>query len=129
MKIRHLGAAAALTLFALPAAADGPAGKWNLSVDTPQGPFALVFDFQVDGDQLTGSMSNDFMGATPISDGVVDGNEVSFKLTIEGTPNGAMTINYDGVVDGDELTLTSRVEGGMPGGGPDEQTMTATRAN
>lgn len=129
MRIRSLGFAAVLALVALPAAADGVAGKWNASVDTPQGPFQLVFDFAVDGDRLTGSMANDFMGATPISDGAVDGNALAFKLSFDAGPAGTMTISYEGVVDGDVMTLTSRFEGEVPGGGPAEQTFTATRVN
>lgn len=128
MRIRALSAAAVLAFFAIPAQAQDIDGTWNASVDTPQGAFPLSFEFAAEGDQLTGSMSNEFMGATPITDGVVDGNEVSFKLAIEGGPGGAMTINYTGVVDGDELVLTSSFEGGAPGGGPAEQTLTATRA-
>jgi hypothetical protein len=128
MTIRRLWLAAALTLLALPAAAQDATGKWNASVETPNGPFALVFEFMADGDKLTGSMSNDFMGATPITDGMINGGELSFKLKIEGGPGGAMTINYKGMVKGDELALTSTFEGAPPGGGPLEQTLTATRA-
>ena len=77
---------------------------------------------------LTGAMSNEFMGATPISDGMVDGDNVSFKLTMQGGPGGAMTINYKGMIHGDELHVTSTIEGAPPGGGPAEQTFVATRA-
>ena len=129
MKIRTLVFAAMAVLLAGPAmAADGPAGKWNASIQTPQGAFDMVFDLAVDGMALTGTMSNDFMGATPISDGKVDGNNVSFKLSIQGGPNGPMTIDYKGMVSGDEMTLTSTFEGTPPGGGPASQTMKLTRA-
>jgi hypothetical protein len=128
MNARSLAFAALAALFAIPAAAQEAAGKWNASVDTPQGPFARVFDLAVEGDTLTGTMSNDFMGATPISDGVVNGNELSFKLSLQGGPGGPMNINYKGAVNGDELVLTSTFEGAPPGGGPAEQTLTATRA-
>ena len=62
MARRFLTVAAALALFALPLAAQtGVAGKWNASVDTPQGPFALVFEFIVDAaGKLTGTMQNEF---------------------------------------------------------------------
>ena len=108
-------------------AQQGVAGKWNASVETPQGPFALVFEFIIDAGKLTGAMHNEFIGATPIKDGAVDGNNVSFKLTFEG-PDSAITINYAGTVKGNELALTSKFEGTPPGGGPAEQTLTATRA-
>jgi hypothetical protein len=128
MTIRQMGLVAVLALIAIPATAQDAAGKWNASVDTPNGPFALVFEFTVDGEKLAGSMSNEFMGATPITDGTVKGGELTFKLKMEGGPNGAMTINYKGMVKGDELALTSTFEGAPPGGGPAEQTLTATRA-
>ncbi len=72
--------------------------------------------------------NNEFFGATPIKDGVVNGNDVSFKLTFAGAPDGDMTISYTGTVKGDELALTSKFEGAPPGGGPAEQSFTAKRA-
>jgi hypothetical protein len=130
MARRYLGIAAALALFALPLAAQtGVAGKWNASVDSPQGPFVLVFEFIVDAaGKLTGTLQNEFLGSIPIKDGTVNGNDVSFKLSIEGGPNGAMNIGYKGTVKGDELSLTSKFEGEVPGGGPAEQSFKATRA-
>jgi hypothetical protein len=130
MARRHLALAAALALFALPLAAQtGIAGKWNASVDTPNGPFMLVFEFIVDAaGKLTGSLQNEFIGSVPIKDGTVNGNDIAFKLSIEGGPNGAMNIGYKGTVKGDELSLTSKFEGEVPGGGPAEQSVKLTRA-
>ncbi|HLF11329.1 MAG TPA: hypothetical protein VJA26_08940 [Gammaproteobacteria bacterium] len=96
-------------------------------METPQGPFQMLFEFVVDGGNLTGSMSNDFMGAMPISEGAIQGNELSFKLTFQGGPDGPMTISYKGTVKGDELALTSKFEGTPPGGGLAEVALTATR--
>ncbi len=130
MARRHLAVAAALALFALPLAAQtGVAGKWNASVDSPQGPFVLVFEFIVDAaGKLTGTLQNEFLGSIPIRDGAVNGNDISFKLSIDGGPNGAMNIGYKGTVKADELSLTSKFEGEVPGGGPAEQSFKATRA-
>lgn len=129
MQIRSLVFGAAIALLALPCSAQQAAGRWNASVDTPNGPFSFVFEFLVDAaGKLTGSMQNEFIGSTPIHDGMLKGNELSFKLTFDGGPNGAMTISYHGTVDGDELALTSMIEGAPPGGGPAEQSFTATRA-
>ena len=111
-------------------AQQGAAGRWNASVDTAQGPFAFTFEFAVDAaGKLTGTMNNEFFGATPVTDGVANGNNVSFKLTFQGAPDGgAMTINYTGTVKGDELAMTSKFQGEVPGGGPAEMSFTATRA-
>src|SRR5688500_12796675 len=110
-------------------AQQGVAGRWNASVDTEFGPFAFVFEFVVDAaGKLTGAMHNELIGAAPIKDAVLDGNNLSFKLTFEGGPDGPMTISYAGAVKGDELALTSKFEGAPPGGGPAEQSFTAKRA-
>jgi hypothetical protein len=129
MKLRSFLLGSILVLLANAAAAQQPAsGKWNASVETPGGPFALVFDFLVDAaGKLTGTLTMDFIGAVPINDGVAKGNDLSFKLTIEGGPNGPMTIAYQGTVKGDELALTSKFEGAPPEGAQAEQTLTATR--
>ena len=127
--VTRLLAAATLTLLAFSASAQqGAAGRWNGSVESEFGPFNFVFEFLVDAaGALTGSMRSEFFTA-PIKEGTVDGNDVSFKLTIEGGPDGPMTINYRGTVKGDELALTSKFEGTPPGGGPAETSLTMTRA-
>lgn len=129
MPLRAFLVAAAAMLTLPIVAQQGAAGRWNASLDTPQGPFAFTFDFAVDAaGKLTGSMSNEFFGATPIKDGVVNGNNVSFKLTFTGAPEGDMTISYTGTIKGDELALASKFEGTPPGGGAAEMSFTATRA-
>ena len=128
MKIRAAMLGILIAVFALPLTAQQAAGKWNASIDTPQGPFAFVFEFLVDAaGKLTGSMQNEFIGSVPISDGVLKGNDLTFKLSIQG-PDGAMNISYKGTVKGDDLALTSKFEGTPPGGGPAEQSFTAHRA-
>ena len=128
MAIRAFVLGILVAAFALPLAAQQAAGKWNASIDTPQGPFAFVFEFLVDAaGKLTGSMQNEFIGTVPISDGVLKGNDLSFKLSIQG-PDGAMNISYKGTMAGDDLKLTSKFEGTPPGGGPAEQSFTAHRA-
>ena len=129
MKLRSLLLGSLLVLLAQAAAAQQPAaGKWNATVETPGGPFTLVFDFLVDAaGTLTGTLTLDFLGAVPIQEGVATGTDVSFKLTIEGAPTGPMTIGYKGTVKGDELALTSKFEGTPPEGAQAEQSFTATR--
>lgn len=127
MRNQQLSVAAVVALLALPAAAQNDVeGKWNASIETPQGSMEMVFNLMVENGELKGSLSNDF-GETPISEGMVDGNEVAFKIMIEGGPGGAMTINYKGMVEDDTLKLTSTFEGGGPQGGG-ESTLTAMRA-
>jgi hypothetical protein len=129
MRIRSLVLGVVAALFALPSIAQDVAGKWNASIDTPNGPFAFAFEFLVDAaGKLTGSMQNEFFGATPISEGVINGNDISFKLVFQGGPDGPMTVSYEGTVNGDELAITSKFEGTPPPGGQAEASFTATRA-
>ena len=103
-----------------------PAGKWTSSVDTPQGAIKVGFEFEVDGKTLTGNSSNDFTGAIPIKEGMVNGKDLSFKVSFD-TPGGAMTVLYKGVLEGDKLMLTTTFEGGPPQGMPPSIEMVADR--
>jgi hypothetical protein len=125
---RSFAIAAIAALLTLPAAAQGPTGKWAATVESEFGPFAFVLEFLVDAaGKMTGAMHNELIGQVPIRDGVAKGNDISFKLVFEGAPDGAITVNYTGTVKGDELALTSKVEGAPPGGGPAEMSFTAKR--
>lgn len=128
MKLRScvLGLVAVLT--SLPALASNIDGKWNATVDGgPAGPIELVFEFKAEGEKLTGNLSAAMMPApTPISDGVIKGEDVSFKLSIammEGAP--PLVISYVGKVKGDELNLNSVLDMGQ---GPVETPVLAKRA-
>ncbi|HLB30141.1 MAG TPA: hypothetical protein VJN91_01320 [Gammaproteobacteria bacterium] len=125
MYLRHFICAAILALTSLSISAQDAAGKWNAAIESPQGSLLMVFEFAIDGNNLTGSMSNDFMGTTPISDGTINGNELAFKLSFQG-PNGAMTANYKATVNGDEMTMTRTMEN-PPEGSPPERTFVAKR--
>ena len=129
MRLRSLALAAVLTVLALPVAAQSVAGKWNATVDSPNGPFSFVFDLLIDAaGMLTGTMQSEFFPPIPIKEATLKGNDVAFKITFEGLPDGSsLTVNYAGTVKGDELALTSKLEGAAPGGGPTEQSFTAHR--
>src|SRR6185369_16575677 len=85
-------------------------GKWTGNVTTPNGDLAVAFNFKADGAKLTGSTTG-FDGAeVPISDGKVDGKNITFKVTFDfgGMP---LILNYKGVVSPTEIKITSEVEG------------------
>jgi len=87
-------------------------GKWTGSIAGPAGDFQLVFTFKADGATLTGSTQG-FDGAeVPIKNGKVDGNNISFSVTLDfgGMP---LEINYKGVVSAQEIKMTSEFAG-MP---------------
>jgi hypothetical protein len=87
-------------------------GKWVAEQPGRNGgpPRQTTFDLKADGAKLTGTMTGGMGrgGAAPaaieISDGKIDGNNVSFTVKRE-TPNGAMETKYTGTISGDELTL------------------------
>lgn len=115
MKI--LTATLAAALLAAPLFAADATGKWEASVPGPRGDLDFVFDLSADGESLTGTVSNERMGESEITDGKVDGDTVSFKQKVELGPR-EVTFSYSGTIDGDEMELTRTVEGGPGRGGP-----------
>jgi hypothetical protein len=93
-----------LGLLAQVASAQDPAGTWIAEVDGPQGKFPLVFDLAVQGERLTGTVSNDWLPKFPLQKGSVTGNQISFELPLRD-----VTLEYTGTVSGDEIALVARV--------------------
>jgi hypothetical protein len=128
MKLRSYALGLASVLATLPALAADIDGKWNATVDGgPAGPVELVFELKAEGEKLTGNMSAAMLPApTPISDGMIKGDDVSFKLSLsmmEGAP--PLVIIYTGKLKGDELNLNSVLDMGQ---GPMETPLVAKRA-
>jgi hypothetical protein len=69
------------------------------------GDFEMTLTLKAEGDQLTGSMMTP-MGANPIADGKITGNEFTFNLSMFGN-----TVPHKGKIEGDTLTLTSNFQG------------------
>jgi hypothetical protein len=99
---------ALLAVFALTALAADVSGTWKASVETPNGTMDIAFTFKVDAGKVTGTASMGQMGETPISDGKVDGDTVTFAVVRNG-PNGEFRINYTGKVAGDEMKITGTI--------------------
>jgi hypothetical protein len=97
--------AAFLILVAVPALAADIDGKWTGSIEGPQGNFDLVYNFKADGAMLTGGMAGPDGMEIKISDGKIDGNNVSFSVTLNFGQE--FTIAYKGVLNGNELKLSS----------------------
>jgi hypothetical protein len=137
MKIRNLVLSLMAAMVAVPAlvsGADSKAaidGKWNANVESPMGAVQLVLEFKSEGEKLNGTITADMGGgqglpASPISDGVVKGEDVSFKLSVTMMPDApAMVIDYKGKLKGDELTLTSTMDMGQ---GAEQTQLVAKRA-
>jgi len=94
----------------LTASATDVSGTWKAAIETPNGALEPTFQFKVDGNKLTGSTSNQFMGETPTSEGKIDGDDLSF--TVNASFNGNdVKLNYKGKVAGDEMKLTLEIAG------------------
>jgi hypothetical protein len=105
-----LGFTALLALFVITASAADVSGKWTASTQGRDGKAReVVFNFKVDGENLTGTVS----GRTAdreISEGKVAGNDISFavKMTMGGNE---VKMQYKGTVTGDEIKFTVQRDG------------------
>ncbi len=114
-KIVLCGAVILLALVASAWAAD-VTGKWVAQVPGRQGTTENTFNFKVEGTTLTGTVTTP-QGETAISDGKVNGDEISFAVVRKFGEN-EIKILWKGKVAGDEIKFTREFQGGMMGGGP-----------
>ncbi len=76
-------------------------GNWSLVVASPIGERPATLSVTTDGSTLKGSQQADG-NSTEIFDGTVDGNAISWKVSIvDPMP---MTLEFRGTMDGDELS-------------------------
>jgi len=97
-----------LLLLAAPAFAADVDGKWTGTMSTPGGDFPLTFTFKADGAKLTGSMTGMDGMEIPITNGKVDGNQISYTVTID-FGGMALEMIYKGVVTPAEIKLDMSV--------------------
>jgi hypothetical protein len=79
-------------------------GKWSGSIDSPNGAMTVTYTFKADGKTLTGSTAAPDGSALAIKDGKIDGNKLSFTLTLD-FGQGPTTFVYTGEVSGNDLKL------------------------
>jgi hypothetical protein len=109
-----IGAILVLIIAASAVAAD-VTGKWVAEQQSQQGTRTTTFNFKVEGVTLTGTVSGR-MGDTEISEGKVNGDEISF-VVVRKMGEMEMKTTYKGKVAGDEITFTiERPAMGGPGG-------------
>ncbi len=101
---------------------DGITGTWKAE-DVAFAPW--TFTLKAEGTKVTGTVSQGgssgtttttLSGVTAIYDGVIEGNNVSFKC--DSPDGGVRTITFSGVVEGDIITFTREVKvqpDGYPG--------------
>lgn len=86
-------------------------GTWKLTVNTPMGAQESTLVLSTAGGALTGTQTAPNGQGADITDGEVNGNEVSWKASI--TRPMAMTLHFSGTVEGD--TISGSVKLGMFG--------------
>jgi hypothetical protein len=103
----------ALVLVAAPAFAEDVDGQWTGTLATPMGDVPVTFTFKAEGGgKLAGSMLGMDGTQIPIANGKIDGNKISYTVTLD---FGGMTLEliYRGVVSPTEIKLDGEVFG-MP---------------
>jgi hypothetical protein len=107
-------AALVMALGAARAEAADVTGSWTTQLSTQDGTsFQVEFTFKQDGTSLTGKVQGPQGDSMDISEGKVDGNKISFKITFNGG-----TINHERTISesGDEIKLNTKAEtGDLPG--------------
>ena len=90
-------------------------GKWTAEMQGRGGQtMTMTMNLKAEGNTLTGTISGR-RGETEISDGKVDGNNISFAVVHEFNGN-QMKQNFKGKVEGDTIHFTVTMEGGMGNG-------------
>jgi hypothetical protein len=102
-------------------------GKWTAEMQGPGGNARTVtMNLKADGSKLSGTVSGGRGGDAEISDGKIDGNDLSFTVVREFNGN-KVTSNYKGKMDGDVIHFNMKMEGGM--GNMPERQFDAKRAS
>src|SRR5882757_7066416 len=94
-----------MAVFALTASAADISGTWKATAEGPNGSMERTFVFKVDGTKLTGETTSQMMGKSTITDGKVDGDNLSFSIKVNFQGND-MVLSYKGKVTGDTMKLT-----------------------
>lgn len=82
-------------------------GTWTWTVTRREGQtFEMKAKLVQDGQKLTGTVTGRQGNDTPIADGKVEGDQISFTVTRTFNGN-TMTSKYTGKIDGDTITGTS----------------------
>jgi hypothetical protein len=98
----------AMLALAVAASAADITGSWKGTAKTPNGPVERTFNFKVDGNNLTGDTSSNMFGKSTIEDGKIDGDNISFTITVSVQGNEGK-VNYKGKVKGDQIDFTVEI--------------------
>jgi hypothetical protein len=96
-----------LAVVALTASAADISGTWKGMIETPGGSFENTFVLKAEGATVTGTLQGGPGGDQKIDEGKVDGDKVSFSVTME-----FGKLNYAGTFSADEMKLKVSFGGG-----------------
>jgi hypothetical protein len=114
-----LVACALLALFALSCSSGGINGKWIAQLPGRDGQTReTTFNFKAEGNKLTGTVSGR-QGDNPISDGEINGEDISFTVTANVRGN-EVKVLYKGKLAGKEIKFTRSRESGNAEGGDNQ---------
>jgi len=102
--------------FAAVASAADISGTWKGTAENQGGTIERTFVFKVEGTKLTGETTSEMMGKSTLTDGKIDGDNITFTITANMQGN-EMKLNYKGKVTGDTIKLSVDFQGGGGGGG------------
>ena len=86
-------------------------GTWKATAETPNGTIERTFLFKQDGEKLTGETVSQRTGKSEVRDGKVEGDKVSFSITMNFQGND-VKVNYTGTVTGGEIKFRAEAAGG-----------------
>ncbi len=99
-----------IALFAMPLSAADVTGTWTTTAKSGSGTIKRTFVFKQDGTKLTGKTSSDRWGTSAIKDGKIEGDTLSFTITVD-IEFGAVNVSFTGEVQGKVIKMTAGVEG------------------
>jgi len=102
--IRVVSLLALILLCVTVLAAADVTGKWTGEMEGRNGKRQVTMNLKAEGATVTGTISGR-NGDTPISDGKIDGDNITFTRTFQMGDN-KMTMNYKGKIAGDEIKFT-----------------------
>ncbi len=78
-------------------------GSWSISTQSPQGTMQGTLTINQSGDSFEGTMTSE-LGNSTISNGEINGRNISWSITISPPGAGSITVTYEGQLDGDRIT-------------------------
>ena len=102
-----------IAIFALTVFGADVTGEWKASAEGPNGTMTRTFSFKVDGAKLTGETTSSLLGKSTITEGKVDGDNLSFVIIATFNGNEMKLIYKGKVVSKDEIRFTSELPQGQ----------------